>query len=266
MMRDLRLVAAISRVTATEILRDRILYNLVVFAALLLALSFFAGQLTVGQPERSVMNIGLAAILFALDAMALLLSAGMLGREFERRTIHLALCRPVTRVQFVAGKLLGLVGVLALAAASLSAAYLGILALVAGGQFGLLLSPALAAALVLAWAQASVLAAVTLALSSFTTASLATGMGMALLIVGNQVSQLRIFAARLESRSQFGDALLLKAVASVVPNFEHFSLATSVTYALPLVPSSIALAFVYAASVCAICVVLAGWFSRGKES
>ncbi|HSD11341.1 MAG TPA: ABC transporter permease, partial [Candidatus Binatia bacterium] len=45
-----------------ESVRDRVLYNLVVFGALLIGASYLIGQLTAGQDIKIIKDLGLAAI------------------------------------------------------------------------------------------------------------------------------------------------------------------------------------------------------------
>ena len=45
-----------------ESVRDKVLYNLVAFAVLLMAASYLIGQLTAGQDVKIIKDLGLAAI------------------------------------------------------------------------------------------------------------------------------------------------------------------------------------------------------------
>ena len=45
-----------------ESVRDRVLYGLVLFAALLMAATYLLGQLTAGQDIKIIKDLGLAAI------------------------------------------------------------------------------------------------------------------------------------------------------------------------------------------------------------
>ena len=45
-----------------ESVRDRVLYNLVVFGALLIGASYLIGQLTAGQDIKIIKDLGLASI------------------------------------------------------------------------------------------------------------------------------------------------------------------------------------------------------------
>src|SRR3954451_1759967 len=91
---------AIAKVTFTEILRDKILYNVLFCAFLLFGMGLLTSRLTFIRPERVVLDFGLSAVNISCTMIAVFIGAGMIGREFERRTVHLALSHPISRAQF----------------------------------------------------------------------------------------------------------------------------------------------------------------------
>ncbi|MCA1609115.1 MAG: ABC transporter permease, partial [Acidobacteria bacterium] len=56
-------ILSIARNTFREAVRDRVLYNLVLFVLLLVACAVLLGDLTDGHEARTIVNIGLNAIL-----------------------------------------------------------------------------------------------------------------------------------------------------------------------------------------------------------
>ena len=95
--------------TFRETVRDKILYNLVFFALLLIGASVLLGTLTIGEQSRIINDVGLAAINLVGVIMAIFVGIGLVSKEIERRTIYTILARPITRTQFVLGKYCGLV-------------------------------------------------------------------------------------------------------------------------------------------------------------
>src|SRR5207249_10405502 len=89
--------------------RDKVLYNLVAFAILLIGASYLLGQLTAGQDVKIIKDLGLAATsLFGLF-IAIFIGIGLVSKEVERRSIYSLLAKPIHRYQFVLGKYAGLV-------------------------------------------------------------------------------------------------------------------------------------------------------------
>src|SRR6187200_3546654 len=87
-----------------ESVRDKVLYNLVIFAVLLIAVSLLLGQLTAGQDIKIIKDLGLAAIsLFGLF-IAVFIGIGLVSKEVERSSIYSLLAKPVRRSELVIGK------------------------------------------------------------------------------------------------------------------------------------------------------------------
>jgi ABC-type transport system involved in multi-copper enzyme maturation permease subunit len=95
--------------TFRETVRDKILYNLVFFALLLIGASVLLGTLTIGEQARIINDVGLAAINLVGVIIAIFVGIGLVTKEIDRRTIYTILARPITRTQFVLGKYCGLV-------------------------------------------------------------------------------------------------------------------------------------------------------------
>src|SRR6266545_1123550 len=102
-------VIVIALNTFRENLRDKILYNLVLFAFLLIGASVLLADLTIMEHHKMIADMGLAAINLVGVIIAVFVGIGLVSKEIERRTIYTIMARPITRTQFVLGKYLGLV-------------------------------------------------------------------------------------------------------------------------------------------------------------
>src|SRR5436305_6352942 len=101
-------VAAIARNAFREAVRDRVLYNLVVFALLLIAGAILLGELSAGQEAKIIVDLGLSAILLFGVFIAIFVGVGLVYKEIERRTLYAILAKPIGRGEFLLGKYLGL--------------------------------------------------------------------------------------------------------------------------------------------------------------
>src|SRR5205809_4603009 len=100
----MRVVGQIAVNVFKESVRDKVLYNLVFFAVLLIAISYLLGQLTAGQDIKVIKDLGLAAIsLFGLF-IAVFIGIGLVSKEVERRSIYSLLSKPIRRSQLIVGK------------------------------------------------------------------------------------------------------------------------------------------------------------------
>jgi hypothetical protein len=81
-----------------ESVRDRVPYNLVVFAVLLIGSSYLIGQLTAGQDVKIIKDLGLAATSVFGLFISIFIGIGLVSKEVERRSIYALLetSEPVT--------------------------------------------------------------------------------------------------------------------------------------------------------------------------
>jgi ABC-type transport system involved in multi-copper enzyme maturation permease subunit len=239
-VKSLRPLLAIAQVTFREIIQDKVLYNFLLVAFLLIAVSYLASQLTFIGQDRLVLDFGMSAINFSCGLIAVFTGASMLGKEFERRTIFVALARPISRLQFIFGKYLGICAVLLVNWLLLSVTEL-VLYLSLGGEAG----PTIFKALGLLWVQACYLCAFAVFFSSFTTASISVMAVIGIYMIGNNVDPLR---AVLEKSKEAWVKSVFIPLVDVLPNLSHFNLGFTVTYGL-----DVSAAFVLRSVAYALC-------------
>src|SRR5436190_8724870 len=104
----MRLAGVIAWNTFREAVRDRILYNLVFFALLMISAAVLVGQISIGIERLIIINLGLTAISLFGVVMAIFLGVGLIHKEIERKTLYTMLSKPVRRWEFIAGKYFGL--------------------------------------------------------------------------------------------------------------------------------------------------------------
>src|SRR6266568_528866 len=105
---SVRTTFAIARNAFREAVRDRVLYNLVLFVLLLTAGAIFLGELSAGQEVKIIIDLGLSAMLLFGAFIAIFVGVGLVYKETERRTLYAILSKPIGRGQFLLGKYLGL--------------------------------------------------------------------------------------------------------------------------------------------------------------
>src|SRR6266705_2191992 len=125
----MRVIRCIAVNVFKESVRDKVLYNLVFFAVLLIAVSYLLGQLTAGQDIKIIKDLGLAAMSIFGLFIAVFIGIGLVSKEVERRSIYSLLAKPIRRQEFIIGKYLGLVLTLLVNLAVMTAAYYVVLGL-----------------------------------------------------------------------------------------------------------------------------------------
>lgn len=113
--------------TFKEIVRNKFLYLILVFAFLFIIFSISLGKLTIGEDSKVVTDFGIAMIeIFGLVGV-LFVGSQLLFKEIEGKTIFLILSKPIKRYEFILGKFFGFGLVITLITALQSILYLIVL-------------------------------------------------------------------------------------------------------------------------------------------
>lgn len=220
---DLKRVASISKNTFREAVRDRILYNLVFFVLLLTAAAIFLGELTAGQEARTIVNLGLSAMLLFGTFISIFVGIGLVSKEIERRTVYAIFSKPVTRTEFVIGKYLGLCLTLLVNTAIMGAGISLALLYVGGGS----LAATIWGAVGMIFLELTILTAVAILFSSFSTPALSALLTFLVFIIGHFSASLRDLAGALGSAAA---QYLFDGIYYVLPNLSLFSFSTSAAH------------------------------------
>jgi ABC-type transport system involved in multi-copper enzyme maturation permease subunit len=241
--------------TVRELVRSKLLHNLLLFAVLLIAGSMFVAQLTIGQWDRVILDIGLAAIELSGVLVAVLIGVGLVAGEIERRTVYPTLARPVTRGAFLLGRFLGLFAMLAVSVVLMLAVLAAVLRL---AGYGISSSAVTAALLILL--ELSLMAAAALLFGSFTKPILASAFSLSLFLIGHLLSDLKSF----QQRSHSGLAKALAGVAyRLLPDLGLLNVKSLASNELPIPHGLAPAAALYgAAYAAALLLVAVSIFSR----
>ncbi len=242
-----RRIVAIAAVTWTELVRLKVFYFLVIFALLVIASSFFLAGFSFEAEFQMLKDIALGAMSIFSALLAILAAANLLPKDMEDRTIYTILAKPVSRMEYLLGKLAGLLLLLALAVALMGAVFAVTLTLFTKyrihlAQAGLAGAPEaeIAAAvahimeqghdpnlisgglviLVKAW----LLAAMTIFISTFATSAIFTTMtSFAVYFIGHLQATARDYWMAATDPGWFLQALLA-SVALIFPDLQAFNL------------------------------------------
>ncbi len=236
----MRVTIAIAANTVREALRERLMYNLVVFAIVLIAGALTISQLTLGEQFRIIADVGTSAVQIFGTLIAVFVGVGLVSKEIDRRTCYPVLARPISRATFVVGKYLGLVSVLVLNTATMMAVSAATLFVYAhDARFA---GAAFFGCFALLLVQFGVCAALAVLFSSFTTATLATIFTLSAVAAGHVFSSVRGFWLKTE---QVQLKPLVRILDVVLPNMGLLDLKEAFTYGDQVALSSVALRAVY---------------------
>jgi ABC-type transport system involved in multi-copper enzyme maturation permease subunit len=214
-------MSAIARNTFREAVRDRVLYNLVLFVLLLTAASIFIGELSGGQERKIIVDLGLSAMLLFGMFIAIFVGVGLVYKEIERRTIYAVFSKPVGRGEFLIGKYLGLCLTLLVNVLVMGVGVSLALLYVSRGWDPLL--PKLWPAVFLIYLELMLLTAVALLFSSFSSPALSALLTFLTFVIGHFSTDLKTLASALGST---GARWLFTALYYLLPNLSNYSFIT----------------------------------------
>ncbi len=249
-------VLAIALNTFREAIRDRILYLLLVFAVLLIGASRALSLLTVGSEEKIVKDIGLAAISLFGVATAIFVGVGLVFKEIEKRTIYTLVSKPIVRSQFILGKYLGLVIVLAVNVSIMTACFYGLLLLKGWAD------AAIAPAVLLIFVELLLMTAIAIFFSSFSTPILSSLFTVTVYVIGHLSWGLLMLAERVQGAPGRG---ICHALYWSLPNLERLNVRGMVVHGIHVPLEQVLYAAVYGVSYTIIVLGLAMLMFRRRD-
>lgn len=249
-------ILAVAKNAFREAVRDRVLYNLIVFVLLITASAIFLGELTAGQEARVIVNLGLTAMLIFGTFIAIFVGVSLVWKEIEKRTVYAVFSKPIGRGEYIIGKFLGLSATLLL-----NTAVMGIgvsLALLYVGNSSLAAS--IWPAVLLIFLELTIITAVAILFSSFSSPALSALLTFLVFVIGHFSTALRELSRDLGSEAA---KLIFSGLYYLLPNLSHFSFATEAANGMtpngPMIGGAFVYAIVYNIILVTITVVI---FSR----
>ena len=214
-------ILAIAGNAFREAVRDRVLYNLVLFVLLLTAAAIFLGELSGGQERKIIVDLGLSAMLLFGVFISIFVGIGLVYKEIERRTVYAIFAKPVGRGEFLVGKYLGLCLTLLVNVLAMGAGISLALLFVKRGWDPLALR--IWPAIMLIYLELAILTGVALLFSSFSSPALSALLTFFVFIIGHFSSDLKGLATSLGSTAA---RLFFRGLYYVLPNLATYSYIT----------------------------------------
>ena len=107
--------AAIAGNTLRDLVRQKVFYFMLVFALVLIGMSLVLAALSFQGQLQTVMDVSLGAMSVFTMLLAVLSSAMLLPKDIEDRTLYTILAKPVSRFEYLLGKLGGVLLMLLIA-------------------------------------------------------------------------------------------------------------------------------------------------------
>ena len=248
----------IARNVFLEVIRDRILYLIALFALLMVAASVMLPEVSAGAQDKITLDLGLAGIHLLSVIVAVFVGTGLVNKEIEKRTVLVLIAKPVSRAEFLIGKHLGLSAVLAVLIAALAAIFLAVVAF-NGIEFPL---QSVLLAIAFMFLEVVLITAVAIMFGVFTSSLLATLLTFATYLMGHLTQDLVALGELSENPAlqRVTNGLFL-----VLPDLERLNLRNEAIYGMELLPdpmtmlSNVLYGLIYTALLLTIAILI---FSR----
>jgi len=251
-------IGAVAWNTFREAVRDRVLYNLVFFALLMMASAIFMGQISLEIETIVIVTVGLSAVSVIGLLIAVFTGVGLVSKEIDKRTLYALLSKPVRRWEFLVGKFCGLVLTLAVNTAAMAVGlFLALLYVKHSLERG---DAAVFVAVYFIWLKIAIVISLALLFSCFTSQLLAILFTAGLYVAGLFVTEMRnLSGSKLAPVTQ----TFFSWISYALPNFENFNVMSAAAHgrAVPgaLILQNTAYAILYCGIVLAAATVV---FSR----
>jgi len=234
-------IIAIARNAFREAVRDRVLYNLVLFVLLLTAAAIFIGELSGGQERKVIVDLGLSAMLLFGAFIAIFVGVGLVYKEIEKRTIYAIFSKPVGRGEFLIGKYLGLCLTLLVNVVVMGLGVSLALVYVSRGWDPLVL--VIWPAVLLIYLELMIITAIALLFSSFSSPALSALLTFFVFIIGHFSADLKSLAT---SMGSVAARALFAALYYLLPNLSNYSFITPAAHGQSPAASFILVTTLYA--------------------
>ena len=247
---------AIALNTWRETMRDRLIVGVLVFLGIVQLLIFLM-EAAPGTRGLAVIDTSLLLMGVIGTLIAIFLGTSLVHKELDKRTVYIVLAKPVSRLEFLVGKYLGLMATLGLMIV-LMALFLTALMLGLG-----LFRPEVYALCLALFVEVGFVTAMAFLFSTITSATLAALYSGSLFMLGHQGGLIRAFAESEATLSQF-NYYGGYAMYYLLPHFEIFDFKNHVLYGQGLPYDAWAAALGYGAAMIGAALVLASvaWDAR----
>ena len=249
-------VVSIAFNTFRENLRDKLLYNLLVFALLMIGSSVILSRLTLGEFHRLILDLGLGSINFFGVLIAIFVGIGLVSKEIDKKTIYTIVSKPVARYQFLLGKYVGLILTLFVNTAVMTVGLLAVLAF-QEVPLHLILFKSLGAIFL----EFMVITAIALLFSTFTSATLSAIFTLALFVIGHLTADLKMFGQKMDGLSRG----ILDGIYYLLPNLERFNLKGHVTHQIDVPANDLVLIAAYGLAYTTFLLLLASVIFQRRD-
>ncbi|NEO30229.1 MAG: ABC transporter permease subunit [Symploca sp. SIO3C6] len=208
-----------------EVIRDRILYIIGLFALLLIIAQRLLQEVAASTLDKIIIDFGLAAIGILGALIAVFVGTGLINKEIEKRTLLVLIPKPLNRAELIIGKHLGLSAVIAVCIGAMTIIYLGVLSFF---QIDYPLGSILVS-IFYQFLELSLITAIALLFGVFTSSLLAALLSFGVYLMGKSSRDLLELG---KLSDDFSIQMLTQCLYLVLPDLSRLNLKNEAVYAL----------------------------------
>lgn len=209
-------ISVISKYSFREIYRSKLMINALWVSVIVLILTYITSEFSFGKPEKIAIDFGLSLSSLATSLISIFTGVSLISSEIESRTAYVILSRPVSRKEFLTGKMIGVAAFL-----FINIILINLFSLAAFFYFGGSFNSQIAWAILFSYFEALVLLLIAIVFSLITNKTISVINSLVIFLLGHAIPnslQLPIVQKN-EILSGF-----LKACSFIVPNLNNLNI------------------------------------------
>ncbi len=266
-------VMALSRITFLEGIRNRSVFGIALFSLFILGLNIAVAGFFMRDVGKVTVDMNLSALSVAGLLLVFFVGVNLMAKDIDRKTIHLVLSKPISRMEYIWGKYLGILFFIATSLAVLLVLSCLTVLLLNGmyaGYFGAFSWPMFFTAAFFVFVKIAVLGAIVVFFSTITSNSFITLIfSICAFIIGTTIEEV-VFYLRsgfAEQEIAISESLrkFIEAVSYLVPNLAAFDFKTEAAHGLAVGWGRIGFSLGYGAVYVILLLILASVIFSRRE-
>ncbi|MDY0262693.1 ABC transporter permease [Syntrophotalea acetylenica] len=231
---------ALARITFYEGIRNKSVFGVILFSLFIFGLNVAVAGFFMRDIDKVTIDMNLSALSFAGLLLIFFIVINLMAKDIDKKTVHVVLAKPISRVQYVWGKYLGVVLFIAVSLATLFLISCLTVLLVKGlysDYFEEFSWTVFFVAAIFVFVKNAVLSAVVILFSTITSNSFITLIfSVSVFIVGTTIEEVLFFLKSALSVQEVAISQTLRTVIEfvsyLVPNLAAFDYKTAAAHGL----------------------------------
>ncbi len=233
-------ILALAQISFYEGIRNRSVYGIVVFSLFVFGLNLCVAGFFMRDVGKVTIDMNLSALSIAGLLLVFFVVVNLMAKDIDRKTIHLVLSKPISRVQYIWGKYLGVLAFIAVSLTvlfAMSCLTVWLVKSLYGNYFGQFSWIGFMVAASFIFVKIAVLSAVVVFFSTITSNSFITLVfSVSTFVVGTMVEEVLFYLQSSFATQEIAisESLhsVIEIVSYVVPNLAAFDFKTAAAHGL----------------------------------